>query len=67
MVVFGQVVVGAPGAGKTTYCAGMQQLMAGIERPCVVVRARGGESLQRAWILAWSVLLERASKVLFKY
>ena len=34
---FGQVVIGPAGAGKTTYCAGMQQLLAGIKRPCVVV------------------------------
>mmetsp|Transcript_1742 Transcript_1742/g.3732 ORF Transcript_1742/g.3732 Transcript_1742/m.3732 type:complete len:322 (-) Transcript_1742:167-1132(-) len=37
MVVFGQWVVGPPGAGKTTYCTGMQQLLTALKRPCVVV------------------------------
>ena len=27
MVLFGQVVIGPPGAGKTTYCYGMEQFM----------------------------------------
>lgn len=34
---FAQLVVGAPGSGKSTYCDGMQQFMAAIERPCAVV------------------------------
>lgn len=34
---FAQLVVGAPGAGKSTYCDGMQQFMAAIERPCAIV------------------------------
>ena len=25
MVIYGQVIVGPPGSGKTTYCNGMQQ------------------------------------------
>ena len=34
---FAQVVIGPPGAGKTTYCNGMQQFMNALQRPCVVV------------------------------
>ncbi|KAF0976803.1 hypothetical protein FDP41_004098 [Naegleria fowleri] len=34
---FGQVVVGPPGSGKSTYCNGMQQFMRGIGRKVVVV------------------------------
>jgi hypothetical protein len=34
---FGQVVVGPPGSGKTTYCFGMQQLLRSIGRDAVVV------------------------------
>lgn len=34
---FAQLVVGAPGAGKSTYCDGMQQFMTAIERPCATV------------------------------
>lgn len=30
--VFAQLVIGPPGAGKTTYCLGMQQFMAGLGR-----------------------------------
>ena len=30
--VFGQVVIGPPGAGKTTYCNGMQQFMTALGR-----------------------------------
>mmetsp|Transcript_75416 Transcript_75416/g.125273 ORF Transcript_75416/g.125273 Transcript_75416/m.125273 type:complete len:322 (-) Transcript_75416:17-982(-) len=37
MVVFGQLVVGPPGAGKTTYCTGMQQLLTALKRPRLVV------------------------------
>jgi GTPase SAR1 family protein len=35
--MFGQVVVGAPGAGKTTYCNGMQQFMEALKRRVAVV------------------------------
>jgi GTPase SAR1 family protein len=28
---FGQVVIGPPGSGKTTYCAGVQQLLAAAD------------------------------------
>lgn len=34
---FGQVVIGPPGSGKTTYCNGMCQFLNGIQRKCVVV------------------------------
>ncbi|CAN8061418.1 unnamed protein product [Agarophyton chilense] len=36
MVGFGQVIVGAPGSGKTTYCAGLMQYFKGIGRDAVV-------------------------------
>ncbi|RDW69512.1 putative ATP-binding 1 family member B [Coleophoma cylindrospora] len=34
---FAQLVVGSPGAGKSTYCNGMQQFMSAIGRKCSVV------------------------------
>ncbi|KAL9057895.1 MAG: hypothetical protein Q9162_002022 [Coniocarpon cinnabarinum] len=34
---FAQLIVGAPGAGKSTYCDGMQQFMNAIERPCAII------------------------------
>ena len=37
MGAFGQLVIGPPGSGKTTYCALMQQLMAKMGRRVVVV------------------------------
>eukprot|EP00931_Biecheleriopsis_adriatica_P092030 TRINITY_DN6586_c0_g1_i1.p1 TRINITY_DN6586_c0_g1~~TRINITY_DN6586_c0_g1_i1.p1 ORF type:complete len:327 (-),score=52.51 TRINITY_DN6586_c0_g1_i1:116-1096(-) len=37
MVVFGQLVIGPPGAGKTTYCTGMQQLLRALKRPCTLI------------------------------
>jgi len=37
MVVFGQFVLGPPGAGKTTYCTGMQMLLSAMKRPCILV------------------------------
>eukprot|EP00971_Amphidinium_carterae_P092166 1825039-Amphidinium_carterae.1 len=37
MVFYGQLVVGPPGAGKTTYCNGMQQLITALKRPVSVV------------------------------
>lgn len=36
-VAFGQVVIGPPGSGKTTYCHGMQQLLGSIGRRVAVV------------------------------
>ncbi|KAI1491673.1 putative GTP binding protein [Biscogniauxia mediterranea] len=34
---FGQLVLGSPGAGKSTYCDGMHQFMSAIGRECSVV------------------------------
>ena len=34
---FAQLVVGAPGSGKSTYCHGMHQFMSAIGRKCSVV------------------------------
>lgn len=48
MVRFGQVVVGPPGSGKTTYCLGMSQYLKAIGRDVAVVNldpANHGESV----------------------
>ena len=37
MVLYGQIVIGAPGSGKTTYCDGMQQYLKLLGRKCHVV------------------------------
>lgn len=37
MVIFGQLVIGPPGAGKTTYCNGMQQMCNALQRQCCIV------------------------------
>mmetsp|Transcript_671 Transcript_671/g.735 ORF Transcript_671/g.735 Transcript_671/m.735 type:complete len:397 (-) Transcript_671:64-1254(-) len=37
MVLYGQVIVGPPGSGKTTYCNGMQQYLRLIGRETLVV------------------------------
>jgi len=37
MTLFGQVIVGPPGSGKTTYCAGMQQFYQLTGRKVAVV------------------------------
>ena len=42
MTVFGQLVIGPPGAGKTTYCDGMQQMMHQLKRDMVVVNLDPG-------------------------
>jgi GPN-loop GTPase len=34
---FAQLVIGPPGAGKSTYCNGMQQFMGAIGRKCSIV------------------------------
>jgi hypothetical protein len=34
---FGQVVIGPPGSGKTTYCAGMQQFLRASNRKVAVI------------------------------
>ncbi|KAK0565608.1 hypothetical protein OC844_001119 [Tilletia horrida] len=34
---FGQVVIGSPGSGKTTYCYGLQQYFGAINRPICIV------------------------------
>lgn len=37
MVFYGQLVIGPPGSGKSTYCNGMQQMLKALHRPHVVV------------------------------
>ena len=34
---YGQIVLGPPGSGKSTYCTGMHQFLNGIGRETVVV------------------------------
>lgn len=34
---FGQLVIGPPGSGKTTYCHGMQQILSALKRPACIV------------------------------
>ena len=34
---FGQLVIGPPGSGKTTYCPGMQQYLRAIGRSAAIV------------------------------
>ena len=45
---FGQIVIGPPGAGKTTYCDYMSQLLRGLNRPVAILNidpANEGETL----------------------
>ncbi|PHJ23700.1 atp binding [Cystoisospora suis] len=37
MMFYGQLVIGPPGSGKSTYCNGMQQMLKALHRPHVVV------------------------------
>ena len=36
-MLFGQIVIGPPGSGKTTYCAGMSDFLTGLGRDVAVV------------------------------
>lgn len=35
--MYGQIVIGAPGSGKTTYCEGMCQMLEQLKRPVVCI------------------------------
>jgi len=35
--MFGQFIIGPPGAGKTTYCHGMEQMLTALQRPHVII------------------------------
>ena len=35
--IYGQIVIGAPGSGKSTYCAGLEQIFRAIKRPFALV------------------------------
>jgi predicted PilT family ATPase len=35
--MFGQLVIGPPGSGKSTYCHGLYQFLNGVERKTIVV------------------------------
>lgn len=37
MVVFGQVVLGTPGSGKTTYCRAMEALLTSLKRKPIII------------------------------
>ena len=37
ILMYGQIVLGPPGSGKTTYCHGMQQFLTGLKRRVLVV------------------------------
>ena len=34
---YGQVVIGPPGSGKSSYCFGMQQMLSALERRHIVI------------------------------
>ena len=45
---FGQIVIGPPGAGKTTFCDSMAQLLQGLNRKVAILNidpANEGETL----------------------
>ena len=45
---FGQIIIGPPGAGKTTYCDYMSQLLRGLNRQVAIINidpANEGETL----------------------
>ena len=47
-VTFGQIVIGPPGAGKTTYCDAMAQLLRNLGRQVAIINidpANEGERL----------------------
>ena len=47
-VTFGQIVIGPPGSGKTTYCNGMAQLLRNLGRSVAILNidpANEGETL----------------------
>ena len=47
-VTFGQIVVGPPGSGKTTYCEGMTQMLRNLGRQTAIINidpANEGETL----------------------
>lgn len=57
-ILYGQVVVGAPGAGKTTYCNGMQQYLRLLGRnACVLNLDPANEIIQgeRSYDALWDV------------
>jgi GTPase SAR1 family protein len=37
MALYGQMVIGAPGAGKSTYCSGIVQVLTQLKRPVICV------------------------------
>lgn len=37
VTIFGQIVIGPPGSGKTTYCNGMSQFLTALGRKVAVV------------------------------
>lgn len=37
MVLFGQVIIGPPGCGKTTYCIGMKMFLNELNRKCDII------------------------------
>lgn len=37
IVRYGQIVIGSPGSGKTTYCHGLQMFCEQIQRPCALI------------------------------